>query len=165
MKAHHRIVIVGAGVTGLTVAALLAESPASHRMRITVVDAAARPEFAPDADVALRISAIANGSSQLLASVGAWEPVLARRACPYDRMRVWDESSAPGDATTLRFDAAEFAVPQLGFIVENLLLQHALLTVIDSLDVELLFDSPISALRRDGDPYRLEVADSRTLRR
>ena len=164
MKTHHRIVIVGAGVAGLTVAALLGQSQANHRMTITLVDAAARPEFAPDADVALRVSAIANGSSQLLASVGAWEQVLAQRACPYDRMRVWDESSAPGDSTTLRFDAAEFAVPQLGFIVENLLLQHALITVIDALDVELLFDAPISALRRDGDQYRLEVADSRTLR-
>ena len=164
MNARCNIVIVGAGVTGLTVATLLAQSQAERQMTITLVDAAARPEFEAEADVALRVSAIANGSSELLGSIGAWEHVRAARACRYDRMRVWDESSAAEDSTTLRFDAAEFAVPQLGFIVENVLLQHALLAVLDTLDVELLFNSPISRLRRDGATYRLEVAGSRTLR-
>ena len=46
----------------------------------------------------------------------------------------------------LTFDAAEFAAPQLGFIVENVLLQYALLEVLDASDVQLRFDTRIDAL-------------------
>ena len=41
------------------------------------------------------------------------------RASAYERMRVWDEDGSPEGPATLRFDADEFAIPQLGFIVEN----------------------------------------------
>ena len=49
-------------------------------------------------------------------------------------MRVWDESTEPDSLGALQFDAAEFGVPQLGFIVENVLIQHALLNVLAGLD-------------------------------
>jgi len=161
---RFNITVVGAGVTGLTIAALLAQSRNGNILDITVLDAAPRPEYQQGEDVALRVSAIANGSAELLDAVGAWRHVLESRACPYESMRVWDESSEPDDATTLRFDAAEFAVPQLGFIVENILLQDALLRVLDTLDVELIFDAAISALRCEGNQYGLEVGESRSLR-
>jgi 2-octaprenylphenol hydroxylase len=61
-------------------------------------------------------------------------------------MRVWDESDAPDGGATLRFDAAEFAVPQLGHIVENVLIQDALLTVLDECDVSLQFETKIESL-------------------
>jgi 2-octaprenylphenol hydroxylase len=155
------VVIVGAGVTGLTVAALLAQGPHSSRLRLTVIDAAARPALRTDDDVELRVSAIAMGSAELFESVGAWEFVLGSKVCAYDRMRVWDESGHADSATALRFDAAEFAVPQLGFIVENVLLQHALLNVLDNSDVELIFDAPISSLRHENQKYSVEI-DNRT---
>jgi 2-octaprenylphenol hydroxylase len=151
------VVIVGAGVTGLTVAALLAQSPQSSRLRLTVIDAAARPVFSVDDDVALRVSAVALGSAALLESVGAWEFVLSSRVGVYDHMRVWDESGHADSSSALSFDAAEFAVPQLGFIVENVLLQQALLNVLDNSDVELVFEAPISALQEEGQKYRVAI--------
>jgi len=143
------VLIVGAGVTGLTVAAMLAQGQFSDRLRITVVDAAPRPEHADANDVALRVSAIASGSAGLLDTIGAWSYVRETRASAYECMRVWDESSSADSATALRFDAAEFAVPQLGFIVENVLIQHALLEVLDKLDVKLKFDTTVDALDAD----------------
>jgi len=151
------VVIVGAGITGLTVAALLAQSPQSSRLRLTVIDAAARPVFSADDDVALRVSAVALGSAALLESVGAWEFVRGSRVGAYDRMRVWDESGHADSSAALSFDAAEFAVPQLGFIVENVLLQQALLNVLDNSDVELIFEAPISALQEEGQKYRVAI--------
>jgi len=151
------VVIVGAGVTGLTVAALLAQSPQSSRLRLTVIDAAARPVFSADDDVALRVSAVALGSAALLESVGAWEFVQSSRIGVYDRMRVWDESGHADSSSALSFDAAEFGAPQLGFIVENVLLQQALLNVLDNSDVELLFEAPISALQEAGQKYRVAI--------
>lgn len=149
MNKKFDILIVGAGVTGLTVAALLAQSPQSDRLRLTLVDAAPRPVHRSKDDVALRVSAIATGSAELLDSIGAWQHVSDTRACAYERMRVWDQNSVVESATTLRFDAAEFAVKQLGFIVENVLMQHALLKVLDKLDITLQFDTKVESLQAD----------------
>jgi 2-octaprenylphenol hydroxylase len=149
MNKQFDVLIVGAGVTGLTAAALLAQGEHNKHLNITVVDAAPRPVHAASDDVALRVSAIASGSAALLDSIGAWSYVAETRASAYERMRVWDESSSADSATALRFDAAEFAVPQLGFIVENVLIQHALLEVLDQLDVRLKFDTTVDALDAD----------------
>ena len=143
------VLVVGAGVTGLTAAALLGQSRHASRLQITVVDAAPRPVHDPAADVTLRVSAIAEGSVQLLDAIGAWQQVLDTRASPYESMRVWDESVEPDSLGALQFDAAEFAVPRLGFIVENALIQHALLAVIDKLDVELRFDTRLEKFDAD----------------
>jgi 2-octaprenylphenol hydroxylase len=149
MNKQFDVLIVGAGVTGLTVAALLAQGEHSDRLNITVVDAASRPVHADSDDIALRVSAIATGSAALLDAIGAWSHAAETRASAYERMRVWDESSSADSATAIRFDAAEFAVPQLGFIVENVLIQHALLEVLDKLDVRLKFDATVDALDAD----------------
>jgi len=149
MNKQFDVLIVGAGITGLTAAALLAQGWHSDRLQITVVDAAPRPEHVAGDDVALRVSAIASGSAGLLDSIGAWSHVQETRASAYEHMCVWDESSSADSATALRFDAAEFAVPQLGYIVENVLIQHALLEVLDKLDVRLKFDTTVDALDAD----------------
>jgi 2-octaprenylphenol hydroxylase len=146
MKKDYKIAIVGAGITGLTLAALLARSRHSGAFHITVIDAGERPVFSADMDVSLRVSAIANGSAELLDSVGAWSLISDQRTSPYQAMRVWDESDNPESAAALKFDAAEFAIPQLGFITENVLIQHALLQVLDDTSVELQFKSRIDAL-------------------
>jgi 2-polyprenyl-6-methoxyphenol hydroxylase-like FAD-dependent oxidoreductase len=45
MKSSFDIAIVGAGITGLTLAALLAKSRHRDALNITVIDAALRPAF------------------------------------------------------------------------------------------------------------------------
>ncbi|MDX1508829.1 MAG: FAD-dependent monooxygenase, partial [Woeseiaceae bacterium] len=157
MSRECRIVIAGAGIAGLTVATLLAQSKQAKHMRVTIVDAAARPVFDAAADVALRVSAVANGSAELLARAGAWPLVEAARACPYDHMRVWDEADPPDGPATLRFDADEFAVRHLGYIVENHLLQHSLLTVLDAHDVSLRFESPVEAIEPAAGAFRVNA--------
>ena len=113
--------------------------------------------FSPDDDVALRVSAIASGTAELFDSVGAWEYTAATRASPYTSMRIWDESDTPDSAAALRFDADEFAIAQLGFIVENVLLQDVLLYQLDRTDVTLRLESPIRALRRKPRQYDVEL--------
>jgi 2-octaprenylphenol hydroxylase len=159
VKQRFDVVIVGGGIAGLTLAAKLAKGPSHDALRITVLDSAARPRFSPEDDVALRVSAIANGSADILDSVGAWKHVTESRLSPYEHMRVWDQTDTPDSASTLRFDAAEFAVPQLGFIVENVLLQDALLRQLDAAHVELRFASPIRSLRQAGQQYTVELED------
>ena len=146
MKRDFDITIVGAGITGLTLAALLSKGPHAAALRITVIDAGPRPVFSPADDLSLRVSAIANGSAELLESVGAWSRIQAARVSAYQAMRVWDEHDTPESDAALHFTAAEFAVPQLGFITENVLIQHALLEVLDASGVALQFETRIETL-------------------
>ncbi len=163
MNIGYDIVIVGAGIAGLTVAALLARGEHSERLRITVVDAAGRPEHNVDEDVELRVSAISAGSAGLFDSFGAWQHIRETRACAYERMRVWDEADEADGPSTLRFDADEFGLPQLGFIVENMLVRQAVLHVLDQSPVDMLFESPINSLHLTGQRYRLELEDGKSL--
>lgn len=151
MKTEFAIVVVGAGLVGLVTAALLAQSPWRRNFRITVIDAGKKPEFEADDDISLRVSAVSRGSVNILRKMGAWEKIAATRVSPYQSMRVWDSREPLEGPSTLRFDAADFALPELGFIVENALIQHTLLTRLDELAVDIRFETPLAGLSSGGD--------------
>lgn len=150
------IVISGAGAVGLTVAALLAQLREPLRPRITVIDAGEPPAFSLEDDVALRVSALSAGSIALLAGLGVDERI-AVRACPYRDMRVWDARHDVDAPQALRFRAADMALPQLGFIVEDALLRYALYDSLQSSDVILRSGAPITDIERDTGRMRLTL--------
>ena len=123
MKADFHVVIAGAGVVGLTLAALLARSQQNEHIRLTVVDAAPRLDFTFDQDIGLRVAATSTGSADILQQANAWADVIGGRVCAYSEMRAWDSGSAVEGPETLCFSASRYAVRQLGFIVENQLFQ------------------------------------------
>ena len=158
VKREYKIVVVGAGMVGMTAAALLSRTRDS-RISVSVVDAGERPAFDESADVQLRVSAISPGSAALLAEIGAWENVLTTRASPYVGMQVWDHSGAPEGPETLVFNAADFAVPALGTIVENQLVRTALLRELEREGVDVRFGVKIDSLDTTG-PYPVLLLDS-----
>lgn len=143
MKERFDILIVGGGVVGLTAAALLATCDQAHRLHLRVVDAGQRPQFSMDDDVELRVSAVSAGSAEVLATAGAWPRIQAARACPFREMRVWDAAGSARGPDALHFDAAEFAVPALGHIVENTLVKEALLGSLEKSGVQVEFGRSI----------------------
>ena len=163
MNKNVHIVVVGAGVTGLTLAALLAQSENADSLRISIVDASNRPVWDANDDIALRVLAVSCGSAELLDNIGAWPAIENSRVSPYDHMRVWDEADEPTGMTTLSFDADEFAVRHLGYIVENVLVQHALLSLLDKSNVDVLFDAPIKRVDVGDDRRRVELQSGRKL--
>ena len=163
MNRTFDIVIVGAGITGLTVAALLAHSKNAERLRVKIVDAGKRPAFDLSEDVSLRVSAIASGSSDIFASIGVWQDILGQRACPYRDMRVWDASGYFEGPDTLCFEAAEFAVSELGFIVENTLIQHAVLQQLDAVKQAVEFETPIISIAQSDDRFSVDFANGDTI--
>ncbi|MEX2961754.1 UbiH/UbiF/VisC/COQ6 family ubiquinone biosynthesis hydroxylase [Microbulbifer sp. TYP-18] len=114
------IVIVGAGMVGLTQAALLAVR--HPQLRIGVLEASTdAPRIAPQ-HYDPRVVALTKGSQNLLEEVGVWGETTARRACPYTVMRVWD---ADGTGSVC-FNSRDVQMPNLGHIVENNVLTAAL---------------------------------------
>jgi 2-polyprenylphenol 6-hydroxylase len=164
MNERFDIVIVGAGVVGLATALLLARSGAAEQLTITVLDAQPVPRFDTGEPMGLRVSAMSAGSINLLDSLGVIDDVFAARACPYRDMRVWDAGGAADGAAALHFSAAEFALPQLGFIVEDALLRSSLLRCLEASAVQLRFGTGIQAMSRAGSGQQLTLCNGEQLR-
>jgi 2-octaprenylphenol hydroxylase len=154
MKRRYDITIVGGGMVGLAVAGLLARN---DDLSITLLDSGQRPVFDVGNETSLRVSAIAPGSAEILAGIGAWPAIIDERACPYRAMKVWDAGGSVEGPEVLSFDAAEFGVAQLGYIVENQLIRHALLQVLDQTHVNVCFDTPIKSIDRSGRRFVIEL--------
>ncbi|MCZ8131937.1 MAG: FAD-dependent monooxygenase [Steroidobacteraceae bacterium] len=121
------VVISGGGMVGAALAALLVGERATQSLRVAVVEPRPADLPLPGEPLDLRVSALSRASQRLLRAVGAWPAVVARGACAYDRMLVWEHSDAPEGPNTLAFEAAEIGEPDLGHIVENRVVAAALL--------------------------------------
>lgn len=112
------VVIVGGGMVGLGLAAALKGSA----LKVAVVEGQLpAPELgeAPDN----RVSALSLASQRILQGVGAWDGIAARRLQGYEKMQVWEQDSFGH----IDFDAASLRQSALGHIVENRVIQLALL--------------------------------------
>jgi len=118
MTSHYDIVIVGGGMVGTSLACALGNGP----FKVALLDQ--RVASPPPADgFDSRVSAITLASRALFENLGAWELIARRRLCPVERMDIWDE----GGSGAVSFDAADIAEPSLAYIIENSVIQGALL--------------------------------------
>lgn len=120
------VVVVGAGMVGLAVAAGLRGSGLSvallEREAPVPVSSQAQP----------RVSALNLASQRFLARLGAWSHI--QRAQPYRQMEVWEKDGF----ARLEFDAASVMQPELGHIVENRVVQQALWAALEGSEVSRL---------------------------
>jgi 2-polyprenylphenol 6-hydroxylase len=128
------VVIVGGGPVGACLGALLARGADGADgagdgagLAVAVLEPRAPAPLADDAPLEARVVALSRASERVLARAGAWTRIRGPRLSPYERMRIWHESVAPTSDAVLVFDAADVGEPNLGYIVENRLLQSALL--------------------------------------
>ena len=128
------VLIVGGGPVGASAAALLqvAVKDARRPLRVAVLELNRPATASPDAPLDSRVSALSRASERILTAIGAWPLIPRSRMQPYERMRVWHESVQPRSADVLEFDAAYAGEPNLGYIVENRLVQTAALAAFES---------------------------------
>ena len=152
------LIIVGAGMVGSALALALENSG----LEILVVDGgplSVKP-FAADGAFEPRVSALSAASQRILERLGVWEGIAARRASPYRDMQVWDGSGTG----SVHFSAASVHAEVLGHIVENRVVQDALLERLHDSQIGLLGNARLEQLRRSGDGWLLTLADGRELR-
>ena len=161
-SAPPTVLIAGAGVVGLSVAALLATGRCADRLRVHVLDARAPPPWRAD-EVDLRVYALSRASQRLLEAVGAWWSIGARRACAYRRMHVWEGPDPHRGA--LEFDSADIAEPDLGHIVEDSLIRAALADVLrSSRSAEVTTGAAVESVATEARETVVKLAGGRTLR-
>ena len=155
MSARLRdIVVVGGGPVGAAAARALAD----QGFDVVLIERGAPPPAFDRDDYDARVYAIAPRSARFLAGLGAWEDILAKRACSYRSMRVWEQDAGSG----LRFDAADAARPQLGWIVEHRLIVAALWERLQGLEVRSR--CAIESARFDEEGAELRLAGGGLIR-
>ncbi|MBD3610466.1 MAG: UbiH/UbiF/VisC/COQ6 family ubiquinone biosynthesis hydroxylase [Gammaproteobacteria bacterium] len=122
MKSQYDVVIVGGGMVGAAVACGLANDPQGRRLSIAVVEARAPDLSWPREGYDIRVSAITRASQRIFENIGAWQGMQARRISPYRDMHVWDATGSG----VIHFDSADIGEPDLGHIIENSVIQAAL---------------------------------------
>lgn len=158
MNRQCEILIAGAGVAGLTVALLLAKLPRSVRPRVSIIDAQPEPQPTDENSEGLRVSAMSAGSMRIFEDLGVAD-LDGLRACPYREMRVWDAMSSADSPEAIVFSAAELALPELGYIVDDGLLRASLRRQLAGTGIAMQFGTGITGLGFDNNRCRCLTAN------
>ena len=155
------VLIVGAGVIGATMAALLAARGTVAPGRIAVIAGKAPP--APtglESEWDLRVFALSRASQRILELCGTWAALPRTKISAYERMCVWDARGEPGGAGSLSFDCAALGEPNLGFIVEGRALQAQCRRTATAAGVVFL-EAGLDAVQVTGSGVRVRLDDGR----
>lgn len=156
MRLECDVAIVGAGMVGATLACALAQAGRS----VALIESILPQAFDPRADYDLRVSAISPGSQRIFEGLGAWTGMVERRISPYRAMEVWD---AEGSGK-IHFHADDLGLPELGHIIENRVVQLALLDRLSSLDgASLIAPAAVTAFEPGPENIRVTLEDGREL--
>ncbi|MBA8780479.1 FAD-dependent monooxygenase [Aeromonas caviae] len=149
------IAIVGAGMVGAATACLLA----AEGLSVRVIETWLPEPYAPEQPLDLRVSAISQASVALLTRAGAWQYLQQMRLCPYRRLETWEL-----DGFATRFDAVDLGLPQLGYIIENRLIQLALLKRMEDFPtIQTHTPAAVTSLRQGADDAVLTLDDGTEL--
>ncbi|MBX9913470.1 MAG: 2-octaprenyl-3-methyl-6-methoxy-1,4-benzoquinol hydroxylase [Pseudomonadaceae bacterium] len=158
MQLQADVIIVGAGMVGSALALALRHSG----LQIMLLDGgplSVKP-FDQSGAFEPRVSALSAASQRILERLQVWPGIVARRSSPYGEMRVWDGSGTG----QVHFSAASVHAEVLGHIVENRVVQDALLDALYDVDLGILPNARLEQLRRSGDDWLLTLTDGRQLR-
>lgn len=142
------VVIVGAGIVGLSLAVLLGE----QKLNVVVLDAKKYSE--PKLGEHARASAINLASQRILSNLGVWQLLPKEHPSAFQAIKVWDVQGKG----KIEFDSTECAEPYLGHIIPNHLLQEALFKRLDQLNsVKLICPVDIQDIQVKDDSVTISL--------
>jgi ubiquinone biosynthesis UbiH/UbiF/VisC/COQ6 family hydroxylase len=148
------IIIIGGGLVGASLASALKHSG----LRLALIEGQPLPSLDPDWDS--RIYAFTPGNVDFLHECGAWQKLDASRVQQVEEMRVFGDTGS-----RLNFSAYEIGAPELAFIMESRLLQHALWQGLQEQDnVTLMQPAQCAELSVQEDAAHLKLKDGREMR-
>ncbi|RTZ16169.1 2-octaprenyl-3-methyl-6-methoxy-1,4-benzoquinol hydroxylase [Vibrio aquaticus] len=124
------VAVIGGGMVG----AATAIGFAKQGRKVAVVEGSEPKAFTPEQPLDIRVSAISEHSVSLLSDLGAWDAIQQMRICPYRRLETWEHPEC-----RTRFHADSLGMDQLGFIIENRLIQLGLWQQLEALDNVTLY--------------------------
>lgn len=154
IKQKVDVAIVGGGMVG----AALASGLAQHGFQVAVLEQETPAEFVAGSDPDVRISAIGAASAALLKQLDVWPAVLAMRTVPYRKLETWEWQTA-----AVNFDAESLGLPELGFMVENSVLQQALWQRFQQQPVQLLCPARLRDLQSENGGWQLTLDNGEQL--
>lgn len=125
MTTHYDVVIVGSGMVGNTLACALLQ----QGLHVALIEATPALPIPLDT-LDIRTFAITRASERIFAHIGAWSTMQALRVSPFQYMHVWDEHGKG----KVHFDCTQIHQPILGHIVEQSVIQTALLQRLTEFD-------------------------------
>ncbi len=114
------VLIVGAGMVGLTLALAIRKSSS---LKVAIADTSPVTEVGEQPEV--RVSAINIASKNIFANLGVWKNIENMRLQPYQQMHIWDKAGYGKLDFTLD-DVSDSHCQQLGWIIENKVIRNAL---------------------------------------
>jgi len=149
------VAIAGGGMIGAACALALAR----QGFEVVLVEAREPQPWSADEREDLRVIALAPSSAKLLDELGVWNSVSTTRVAPYRRMHVWDAESG----ATLDFDATGEGRAELGWIVENKLLQSMLWQALRAAGVRVICPGEVRDIETRADRVALELQHGEAL--
>ncbi|WP_202303778.1 3-demethoxyubiquinol 3-hydroxylase [Dryocola clanedunensis] len=149
------VAVVGGGMVGAAAALGLAQ----NGFKVAVIEHHVPAEFDGNSQPDVRISAISSASVALLKSLGVWDSIRAMRSHPYRKLETWEWETAH-----VAFEAQELGLPELGYMVENNVLQIALWKALEThANVTLLCPAQLTHMASKEGRWTLDFADGETL--
>ncbi|GKT12152.1 MAG: 2-polyprenylphenol 6-hydroxylase [Thiomicrorhabdus sp.] len=144
-------IVVGGGMVGASVALGLGQ----QGMRVLLLERqAVEMAWHENEPYQVRVSALTRASEKILRNLGAWKGVEARRYHPFTAMHVWDEITA-GE---VHFSAQDMGEPNLGYTVENKVIQAALWEQVEACEhIEVLLNHPVINLAFENEQGGLDI--------
>jgi len=150
------VLIVGSGMVGSTLAAALAR----EGVECIVIDSHAPVLSWPTESTDIRVSAITLASVAIFRALRVWNNMIELRVCPFREMHVWDSQGSGA----IHFDSAELALAELGYIVENRVIQSTLIKALEALDaIQTRYPAELVSIERQDEHTVATLADGTTL--
>ncbi|MCH8163223.1 MAG: UbiH/UbiF/VisC/COQ6 family ubiquinone biosynthesis hydroxylase [Proteobacteria bacterium] len=156
---HVDVIIVGAGIAGASLAAILKNSDIT--CALVEANLANKDQGTDDQSrTDPRALAITIASKNILQSIGAWDEIPKDRLGCFRKMYVWDENGL-GE---VNFDSADLYESVMGYIVEQRIIEQALESALNKSD-HISWYRPVEAktLKTEKDKICMGLDDGRQL--
>lgn len=151
------IVIIGGGIAGLSLAALLGDAGLS-----VVLVEPYKPQSLQDVKPYGRTVALMNSSLNILKATGVWEAV-APYANPMKQMRIIDDSDAVREAIEIEFPATDIGLAQFSYNIPNGVLRSALFELVLKNKNVTFFEDGFEGLYIEKNDIKVDLASKKSI--